>query len=138
MLRLTSFLSLLTWISLLVAGTIAALWPPGRSETVFFGVLILVSAVGASLSAIMLARNRPFGIGLSFFISLLGLLPGLYGIGLFVYCITVTFGSSRNGASGAQWFFAINNSIMLALPITWASLWRDYRHEIADQQLTPM
>ena len=128
MLRLISALSVATWIGLLVGSTVALRQP--RSDATLFGILLLVSIVAVILYSVTLVRNRPFLVGLSFFISVLGLLPGLWGIGLLFYCIALTFGSSMSGATFSQWFFAINNAIMIALPINWASLWRDCRHDV--------
>lgn len=130
MLRLTSALSVVTWTCVLV-GAVGAGWPLTGTDGGFFSGVLLVSGVMIALSSVVLARNRLFLPGLCFFLSLVGILPGLWGVGFLFYCIAITFGSSGDHATFFQWLFALILPLLLVLPINWASLWRDYRHEIA-------
>jgi len=129
MLRLTSAFSLVTWASLLV-GTVVLAWRSTGPDAVLYVVIVLLSATAVALSFVMLLRNRPFLLGLCFFLSVLGILPGLGGIGLLFSCIG-TLDSSSTRATSVEWFFAATLALMLALPVSWGSLWRDYRHDIA-------
>jgi hypothetical protein len=126
MLRLTSALSVATWASLFV-GLAGALRISG--EFVFW-LALAISVLAIALSGAMFVRNRPFLLGPMFIVSVLGLLPGLWGLGFLLYCIGVTFGSSPP-ATAAEWFFAVALTLMLVPPINWAILWRDYRHAAA-------
>jgi hypothetical protein len=108
-----------------------AAWPLNPSDAGLFVGLWLVSAAMIALSAVALTRNRPFLLGVCFFLSLLGIFPGLWGVGFLFYCIAITFGSSTDHATVFQWFCAAMLPLLLVLPIHWASLWRDYRHDIA-------
>ena len=126
MLRVTSALSVVTWASLLV-GLAWVLW---QSGAFVYGLALAVCVLAIALSATMLVRNRPFLLGTMLSVSILGLLPGLWGVLLLFYCIGVTFGSSTP-ARPVEWFFAIILGLMLLPPINWAILWRDHRHDIA-------
>jgi hypothetical protein len=132
MLRATSAVSLVTWLSLLVGLTIVS-WPLSGltgADMLLYGIVLLVSAIGVFLSFVMLLRNRPFFLGLSFFISVLGLWPGLVGLGFLFYSVG-TLDRPIVPATPHEWFFAVTLSLMLVPPINWAILWRDYRHDLA-------
>ena len=130
MLRLTSAFSLVTWASLLVGTGVVAWRSPEPDAALYVVIVIVLLSTAVALSLIMLLRNRPFLLGLCFLLSVLGIFPGLYGLGLIFYCIG-TLDSSSARATSIEWFFAVTLVLTLALPISWGSLWRDYRHDIA-------
>jgi hypothetical protein len=66
-----------------------------------------------------------------FFLSLLGIFPGLWRVGFLFGCIANTFGSFPDHAAAVQWLFAIMLPLSLVFPINRACLWRDYRHYVS-------
>jgi hypothetical protein len=138
MLRATSILSILTWSSILVGATVV-MWPIARPSYKLQYAVVLVFALSTTvLSTVMLIRNRPFCLGVSFLLSVAGgIVFGIVGVGVFVYCIlSVLAPGSFTRPSGVEWFYGVNNAIMLALPICWAFLWRDHRNNVTDKHLT--
>jgi hypothetical protein len=137
-LRLVSALAIGTSVSILVGATVV-FWPlPGPSEVIQYGVVLVATVCAITLSSVMLIRNRPFFVGLSFLLSIAGALVfGLVGVGVLVYCVlSLLAPGSFIPPSRIEWFFGVNNAIMAALPICWAFIWRDYRNHMADQHLT--
>jgi hypothetical protein len=124
MLRLTSVLSIVTWAALLV-GCALALWF-GSSDALFYIAGLVLGTTVIILSLTILVRNQPVFLGLMFFLSLFGLLPGLYGVAGIFWCIAM-----GSAATPLEWCFAVSLALMLVPPFNWATLWRDYRHDIA-------
>jgi hypothetical protein len=129
MLRVTCGLSLATWTSLFVG----LAWALRQSGAFVYCLALAIAIFAIALSAMMLLRNRPLLLGPMFIVSVLGLLPGLWGLGLLLFCVGATFGSSLRPAMATEWFFAVALTLMLVPPINWAILWRDHRHEIASK-----
>jgi hypothetical protein len=140
MLRAASILSIVTWSSILVGATLV-MWPIALPSYRIQYAIVLALALGTIVPCIVtLLRNRPFCVVLSLLVSVVGaILFGIVGVGVFVYCIlSVLAPGSFIRPSGVEWFYGINNAIMLALPIRWAFLWRDHRNNVTDKHLTPM
>lgn len=140
MLRVTSALTVVTWAPLLI-GMIVVLSPlttPSTGDTIMSGTVLVIGVTATALASGTLLHNRPFCVGLSFLISILaGMAFGLVGIGLLLYCTIFTLNPSPyTNITAGEWFFGLNNATMAALPICWAFLWRDYRHEVAAKYIT--
>ncbi len=138
MLRATSILSIATWMSVLVGATVV-MWPIALLSYRIQYAILLVLALGTTVPCIvMLIHNRPFFVSLPLLISIFaGILFGIVGLGMLVHCLlSVIAPGSFIRPPAVEWFYGINNAIMLAIPISWAFLWRDHRNKIADEHLT--
>ncbi|HEY2801968.1 MAG TPA: hypothetical protein VGI85_15365 [Chthoniobacterales bacterium] len=127
MLRITSLVSIVTWTTLGVGSALAL----RQFGTAIFGVFAVISVLATIPAVVMLVRNHPFLLGPTLFVSVLGLLPGFWGVALLFYCIGSASGSSIVATKPIEWLLAIGLVLMFVPPINWAILWRDYRHDIA-------
>ena len=132
MLRVAGIFSVLTWMSVLVGATVV-MWPIDLPSYQIQYAIVLALALATIVPCIvMLSRNRPFRVLLSFLVSIAGgLLFGIVGLGVLVYCVlSVLAPGSFTRPSAVEWFYGVNNAIMLALPFCWAFLWREHLHRM--------